>query len=267
MQFKEKFGENFRLGVIEPLRACPSKTAILSDIDGTLHPIVEKPDQIHFNDFVSVVLEKLAKKYALVSLITGRSLKSALSFIKVRGVVYIGNHGLEVSRNSKIGYAKNVQKYIPNIRSALKLVSESDLSKISEIYIEDKGVAIAVHYRRAPAKLFEVEKIVNRIANNLGLKVIKGRKVYELQPPLDIDKGTALEEIIKQSEVNLALYMGDDISDIKAFKRLKKITLPNFQAITIGIRSSEVSEIENEKSVDYLIDSVDDSIALLNSLV
>lgn len=267
MQFEKKFNKSFRHGVIEPLRACPSKTAILSDIDGTLHPIVERPDQIHFDKLVPSTLEKLTEKYALVGLITGRSLKSALSFINVHGIVYIGNHGLEISKNNKIEHADGVQKYIPSIRTALKLVSQSNLSKTPDIYIEDKDVAVAVHYRQAPAKVYEVENTVNKIANDLGLKVIRGRKVYELQPPINIDKGTALIKLIKQAGVNLVLYMGDDISDIKAFRRLKKLTLPNFQAITIGIRSTEVSEIEKEESIDYLIDSVDDSIALLHNLV
>lgn len=267
MRFEKKFSTDIEHNVIKHLRDCPSKTAILSDIDGTLHPIVERPDQIHFTDYIPSILEKLARKYAIVGLITGRSLKNALHFIKARGIIYIGNHGLEISRNSKIEYARGVQEFIPGIRRALDLINNGPLGKIPGIFIEDKKVAVAVHYRQAPDRSSVVGQFVSQTAKELGLKVIRGRKVYELQPPVKVNKGTALVEILKASGVNLALYMGDDISDIKAFRRLKAVAWHDFNAITVGVRSKEVKRLESEESVDYLIDSIDDAVALLHSLV
>lgn len=261
------FDQPFYKNVIDLLRECPPKTAILSDIDGTLHPIIENPSKIQFYDYIPTVLENLAKKYALVGLVTGRSLDSALEMIKASGIIYLGNHGMEFCNDGTRGLADGIQEYLPKIRSAITDMQQSSLAETQGIIVEDKSVSAAIHFRQAPQLLADVEKLTASISGKYGLKVVKGRKVRELHPPVDINKGTAVIDLLKRQGINLVLYMGDDVSDIEVFKQLKQAQWPRFQSITIGIRSAEVPQMEAEATVDYLIDNVDESIELLRMLL
>lgn len=259
--------QQFKNNVIGLLKECPPKTAILSDIDGTLHPIIDRPEVIQFYDYTPTLLEALSDRYAMVGLITGRSMTSALEIIRARGIVYLANHGMEICRDDGRQLADGLEQYLPLIRSAFDTISQSSIAKDPGIFIEDKDVAVAVHYRQAPDKGTEVDSLLQSISDELGLKVVKGRKVRELHPPVTIDKGTAIERLLQDQGINIAMYMGDDLSDIHAFRALKQIQWPKFQSITIGVRSAEVPQLETEPSIDYLIDSVDDSIELLRMLL
>lgn len=259
--------QQFKQDVVSLLCECPPKTAIVSDIDGTLHPIIDRPEHIQFYDYTPTLLENLAEKYALVGLITGRSMDSALQIIKAPGVVYVANHGMEICRDHNRSVAGEVQQYLPQIRTALEMISKSDLANEPGIFIEDKYVSVAVHYRQAPEKMHDVEALLNKINDDMGLKLVKGRKVRELHPPVDINKGSAIESLLKDQGINLALYLGDDLSDIHAFRALKQIQWPKFQSITIGVRSAEVPQLETEDSIDYLINNVEESIELLGMLL
>lgn len=259
--------QRFKQEVIDLLRECPPKTAILSDIDGTLHPIIDRPEIVQFYDYTPTILEGLAEKYALVGLITGRSMSSALQIIKARGIVYLANHGMEICRDQERKLADGLEEYVPKIRSALDLINQSSIAQEPGIFIEDKDVSVAVHFRQAPDKANEVDVLLQSLSDDMGLKVVKGRKVRELHPPVTIDKGTAIERLLYNQGINIAMYIGDDLSDIQAFKALKQIQWPKFQSVTIGVRSAEVPQLETEESIDYLIDSVDDSIELLKMLL
>jgi trehalose 6-phosphate phosphatase len=247
-----------------------NSTAIITDIDGTISKIASTPDEAVVTDSMRRELVKLKDKFSLVAVISGRSAFNAKEMVGVDGLLYVGNHGLEFLKDEKLFMDPKVEKYLPKIKEAGKKLKEGDLSCITGLLFEDKEICFSIHYRLCDPLENVREKILNILENDpecKNLKISEGRCLVELKPPVGCDKGTILSNIIEQYNLEKIIYIGDDITDDDAFKRLKKMENED------KVRSASVLVLSNEipsyvkKDSSFFVKGVDEVLKFFKWLL
>ncbi|HEX2909978.1 MAG TPA: trehalose-phosphatase [Chloroflexia bacterium] len=260
------------------------RVGLASDIDGTLSPIVTIPSEARVLPESREALRLLQQngRFEVIALVTGRPPLQAHSMVGLTDMLYLGNHGLEALLPGAEQPAPviSAQPYIVAIATALEeiktglqqLVSprETDSSDwLEKVLFENKGVTASIHYRLTPDPEYArqvILELANTYAAKKGLWVKEGRMVVELRPPLEINKGTALADLVKLYRLDGLIFMGDDLTDIDGFRSLKLLeesgiireegqTAP-FQAIAIGVTSPEMDP-SLALSSDYLLPGVE----------
>lgn len=228
------------------LVADPARAAVMLDVDGTLAPIVARPELAEVPEEARAELRRLAGRYALVACVSGRTGADAYRLVGVDGIFYVGVHGLELSPEADAW------------RAPLRGFAELEWP-----WIEDKGLTVAFHWREAPdeeAAWSELEGIAER-ARASGLEARWGRKVLELRPPVDADKGTAVRQLLAEHGLRRALYAGDDTTDLDAFRGLDGCEV----AVRVAIASAE-SPPGLREAADIVVASPDELRKLLTLL-
>jgi trehalose 6-phosphate phosphatase len=213
----------------------PSEAAIMLDVDGTLAPIVARPELARVPDETRAELRRLVGRYALVACISGRTAEDARKIVGVGGPVYVGVHGLEL--------APEAERW----RGPLHEFAES-----VDWPVEDKGLAVVFHYREADdeeAALTALRGVAAR-AEALGLQTQFGRKVLEVRPPVEADKGTAVRALLVERGLRRALYAGDDTTDLDAFRGLDGLDV----SVRVAVASREGPR-ELREAADIVVNS------------
>lgn len=206
--------------LLAPLRAAPGETALLFDIDGTLAPIVPDPEDAAVPAATRDVLGTLAGSYGLVACLTGRRALEARRIVGVEEITYSGNQGLELLRPG--AREPDLDASVAHdARRAREFVLDLDAEDVSAVglRLESKGPIQALHWRGV-ADEAAAEQVAHRIATSAkgaGLVPHWGRKVLEIRPVAGIDKGTAVEVLIRERGPRNALFAGDDRGDLAAF--------------------------------------------------
>jgi len=234
------------VSVLDLLAAAPERAAIVLDVDGTLAPIVRRPDAARVPDEARREVKRLVGRYALVACVSGRTGEDARRLVGVDGVRYVGSHGLEL--------APDADRWRDEIRTFASSV---------EWPVEDKGLTVSFHYREAENKeeaLKYLEGVADR-AREAGLVPRFGRKVLEIRPPVEADKGTAVTQLLEDAGLGRALYAGDDTTDLDAFRAL--------DGLEVGVRvavSSDEAPSELVDAADVVVDSPAKLLVLLRQL-
>ena len=252
------------------LKSCRTAAHILllSDYDGTLTPIAPRPREALLSAGVRKKLITLAQKPAFsVGVISGRAIAELKSMVAIAGIYYAGNHGLEIE-GPGLSYVNPTAASGRDIIKELAAQLEVELANIEGIIIQDKGLSISVHYRLvAKGKEGPVEDIVQRLTAALRDKgkivLSSGKKVWEIRPPVDWDKGKAAEFIGTKIKANLKLprlltiYLGDDITDEDAFSVVRR---PEGWSIYVGAESAS-------SAAGYFLTSTAEVELLLSRLI
>ena len=211
---------------LRPLTEAPERSGVFLDIDGTLAPIVERAEDAHVPEEVSRALGSLARRYGCVACVSGRSAADARRLVGVGGIAYAGAHGAEL-----LEPGASSPRVLPAFASWTDRVREfghardaRDLRQL-RVRIEDKGPIVAFHWRGAPdedAARTRVEGIAAE-AEDAGFATHWGRKVLEVRPPVPVDKGQAVEELVRRCGIRAAMYAGDDATDLDAFDALDSL--------------------------------------------
>jgi len=259
-----------RAALLEALRADPARTAILTDIDGTLAPIVERPEQAAVPERASALLAALAERYRLVGCVSGRRAEEAQRLVGVDSIAYAGNHGLELLLPGDT--APRPDPSLSGRESgAADFLAGLDGGELGSLGLrtEDKGPIQALHWRGA-ADERAAESRAHEIAadaGRAGLEPHWGRKVLEVRPAGGGGKDTAVAALLGADGVTAAAYAGDDRTDLDAFRRLRYLR-ENGQlssALCVGVTSPEgPSEIAEES--DLRVEGPEGWIAILESL-
>ncbi len=241
--------------------------ALLTDIDGTLAPIVATPDAVEISGELRGLLRHLSGGCRVVAGISGRAAVDAFRLVGLEEIVYYGNHGFEVLRGGEVEVVPEAAPYEEKVEELEKRAKE-ELGPLGA-FVEEKGITLSVHYRNVSTEIGErCKEFVEREGERLGLRVTVGRGVAEVRPPIQADKGTAVRKIVEEYEPEKALFIGDDTTDLDAFRELEKLreegTLK--ETLRIGVKSDEgPPEIVSE--ADVVVDGVEGVEEVLRVLV
>jgi trehalose 6-phosphate phosphatase len=228
------------------LAAEPGRAAVLVDVDGTLAPIVPRPEDAEVPEDTRAELRRLADRYALVACISGRTSQDARRIVGVDGLVYVGEHGLELAPAAE-DWRDRVDAFANGV----------------EWPAERKRLTVSFHWRTAPDPAAAEEEL-RRVAEQAaaaGLRARFGRKVLEIRPPLDANKGTAVRHLLEERALQRALYAGDDATDVDAFRALDGLEV----AVRIAISSTEAPS-ELATAADLVLGSTGALLELLRRL-
>lgn len=192
------------------------------DFDGTVAPIVANPETARMTSECRTAVERLSSHpRAAPAIISGRELTDLIDRVDIPGVVYVGNHGLELLRGESIELHREAANRRPAVRRAVDLISHR-LSGINGWEIEDKRFTASVHVRQvAPSSVEKIRSVVNSSVREVEgeLRVVSGREVIEIRPAIDWDKGSVLEYLSQFAPSRWGtVYIGDDITDEDAFR-------------------------------------------------
>jgi len=194
------------------------------DYDGTLSEIVPDPDSATLAEGANEALEQLAARCP-VAILSGRDLADIRTRVGIEDIWYAGSHGFELTGPDGSHHQNDAAASAVSVLETAADELRRDLEPIPGVRVEHKRFAVAVHYRNvAPDRVAEVVAAAHRRGRRHGLRVTGGRKVVELRPNIDWDKGTALRWLadrIQQAGQTLPIYIGDDLTDEDAFDAIR----------------------------------------------
>jgi len=233
----------------DPLRllaAEPERAAVLLDVDGTLAPIVARPEDAYVPEETRGELARLAGRYALVACVSGRPRSEVERMVGVAGVAVVGEHGLELAPEAA-AWADRVAEFARGV----------------DWPAERKPLSVSFHFRRADDQ-DAARAYLTRVADAAeaeGLVPRWGRMVLEVRPPVAADKGTAVRTLVTRAGVRRALYAGDDRTDLDAFHGLEGLEL----GVRVAVGSAEAPP-ELLAAADLVVDGTDGVLELLRRL-
>jgi trehalose 6-phosphate phosphatase len=240
----QRFGTPEAERQLAELTSDPGSGAVLFDIDGTLSPIVEMAAEATVPELTRQMLMRISRRYKAVGCVSGRRASEARAMVGVGTITYIGSHGAEqleagwteaVLDPALDGWAERIARFR----------RESDTSELrrARVRIEDKGPIVAFHWRGAEDEVLAREAVDALAAHAAGegLEIHWGRKVMEVRPPVRIDKGAGVRALIVRTGVTAALYAGDDVTDLDAFRALRALREERIlrTCICVGVASED----------------------------
>lgn len=222
----------------------PEAAAVLLDVDGTIAPIVTRPEGACVPAATRSELQRLVCRYRLVACVSGRPGRDAARVVGVDGVRYVGEHGLELEPAAE-AWAERLADFARSVDWPAE---------------ESKRLTLSFHYRTAP----EAERYLREVAERArggGLRPRWGRMVLEIRPPLDADKGTAVRRLLDEAGLRRALYAGDDTTDLDAFRALDELEV----AVRVAVASDEGPD-DLRALADIVVDGPEQLAELLGKI-
>lgn len=247
----------------------PANTALMFDVDGTLAAIADRPERAAVPRSVAVGLDRLAGRYLLVACVTGRPALEARGLVGASELTYVGLHGLEWLRPG--ADAPEVEPGAAKEGDAIRALSEerSEQIEAAGLRVEDKHPITALHWRGAAdeREAADMARQVAQAALDAGASVKPGRKVIELRPESGCDKGEAVIRLLAESGADRALYAGDDVTDIDAFRALGRLRVERGlrRVVRVAVASAE-EPAELRSRADVVVEGVDDVAHLIEYL-
>jgi len=202
-----------------------NKPVFFLDYDGTLTPIVDRPDLAVLSPEMKDILERLIKKYT-VAVVSGRMREDVQNLVGINGIFYAGSHGFDILGKGCSMVHPEAEKLIPVVSEVIRILSE-ELKSIPGLLVEEKKFSTAVHYRLVSDEYLErIEATVKNTVNKYpSLRLMRGKKVFEILPAIDWDKGKAVRWILKALSLSRdeteVVYIGDDTTDEDAFRAVR----------------------------------------------
>lgn len=235
--------------LLERLASEPEAAGLFLDFDGVLAPIVARPELAVLPPETRAELARLAGRYALVAVVSGRAGDDVRARVDVEELVYVGSHGLEL-----VPEAEDWRAAIARFAATAPWPRDQ---------IEPKGLGVTFHFRDRPdeaAALRELEPVA-AAARAEGLAVRAGRKILEVLAPLDANKGTAVRHLLATHRLERALAAGDDTTDVDAFAALDGLEL----AVRVAVADAESPPALRE-AADLVLGSPAEFLELLRRL-
>jgi len=251
MEFTSADGEQ----KYDALVRAASRAVISLDFDGTLSPIVDDPEQAHIHPEAGDVLAELADVVAAVAVITGRPARQALDLGGLEEVGNaIGDAGKELYVFGQYGNERwsSSQHRIVSPRPPHGLATFlRDLPRVlrgadaADAWVEDKGLAHAVHTRRMSDPDAAFDRLLpplRELAQRNGLVLEPGRHVIEVRAP-GMDKGKAVEKLAAEIGAGGFLFAGDDLGDVEAFEAVQRLAKDGMPTLLVCSASAEESAL------------------------
>jgi trehalose 6-phosphate phosphatase len=239
----------------DALVAAAQTTVVGLDFDGTLAPIVDDPESAHIHPDAPGVLLALVEVVRAVAVITGRPARKALALGGLDDVgAEIGDTGRELFVFGQYGYERwsSTQRRVVSPRPPRGLSAFlRDLPRVlrdadaADAFVEDKGLAIAVHTRRLDDPVGAYDRLLPRLtelAERRGLAVEPGRNVIEMRSP-GMDKGVVVRKLAAEVDAGGFLFAGDDLGDVEAFEAVAELRDRGLATLLVCSASQEESTL------------------------
>ncbi len=242
------------------------RLGVVTDMDGTISPLVPTPDAAEVTPKSRALLQRLSGQIALVAAISGRGADDLRERVGLNELVYVGNHGMERWHDGQIDVLPAALAYRP----ALERVIEAIRPQMQAgMVLQDKRITASFHYRKTadPAAVrAELLPLIEQAAHDNGLGFFEGKMVFEVLPELKVDKGSAFADLIRDYALDGALYLGDDVTDAAALRMAQTLRRDGkCYAVAIGVASDETPKVVQE-SADVLVEGVTGVESLLEWL-
>lgn len=247
------------------------------DFDGTLAPIVDDPTLAHVHPEAGPVLVDLATRVAGLAVVTGRPARQVLDLGGLEEVgASIGDAGKQLHVFGQYGNERwsSTNHRIVSPRPPHGLASFSaDLPAVlrrhdaADAYVEEKGLAVAVHTRRLPDPARAYAALlpeVSELAARHGLMVEPGRHVIEVRAP-GMHKGVAVQTLVAELSPEAFVFVGDDLGDVEAFEAVSALADTGMHTLLVCSASDEERALV--EMADILVDGPDGVVALLRRLL
>jgi trehalose 6-phosphate phosphatase len=217
-----------RRDVVAEIARRPERAGVFLDVDGTLAPIVAKPELARVIPEIPPILARLAERLAVVAVISGRPSDQVRELVDVDGVLVVGTHGLE-----------DEPPIDPTVLDDIREVAAT-----VGAWVEPKGAAAAVHFRGVEdplAAATAAEPALAAVAAANGLEVLGGKRILEITPAGLRRKGGAVERIANQGRLEVVVFAGDDVGDLDAFEALGRLRATGAWTCGIASQGSETA--------------------------
>lgn len=243
---------------------------LFTDIDGTISHVARTPSEATVDEAARISLRRLAKNLAIVGAVTGRGAADAAGMLELNDIALIGNHGYEriehgarIIHPSALGSRAGVAACAAAIRTIVEMTP-----RLAGVVVEDKDLSASVHYRLVEdqGRTIELlEQLVRAVSDLHDLTVTNGKLVYEIRPRAVVNKGTAIHDISVELDLAGIVYLGDDVTDVDAFRVLTSLASDKTKTLSVGIVSSETHQVVLE-TADIFVEGVDGCIELLGAV-
>ena len=200
-----------------------SRVLLLFDYDGTLTPIVDRPDLAVLAPETKGLLAGLSREERFVlGIISGRSLDDVRGRVGVSGLFYAGNHGLEI-QGPGLDFTHPAAEELRKTQGRVYARLREELRDAPGVILEDKGLTLSLHYRLTLREdVYNVEEIfaaaVAPFLTEGQVEVVRGKKVLEMRPKVSWNKGSAIAKIAETCGGSaVTVFFGDDVSDEDGF--------------------------------------------------
>jgi trehalose 6-phosphate phosphatase len=248
--------------VLEAFIADPARSVVIVDFDGTLAPIVADPPDAQPLPEAAATLGRLARCVGRVAVVSGRPLDFLRHWLPVDGLALFGQYGIERLEGDEVKTVPGIDGWADAVRRA---AGEAE-TRLPGLFVERKGtIALALHWRQRPDLEEAATALGRRLAAEHDLRLEPGRRTLELRPPVDVDKGTATEELA--AGFSAALFIGDDRGDLAAFDALTRLVDDGrlAHAVRVAVRSPETPAALLERA-DMAVDGPHGALELLERL-
>jgi trehalose 6-phosphate phosphatase len=251
------------LGPLAALLVDPGASAVLTDFDGTLAPIVPDPAAAYPLAEAPAVLGALTRRFAVVGVVSGRPVSFLADRLAEAGPALrlFGAYGLEWIEDGTLRHAPEAEPW----RAPVAQVVEAARAEFggAGVGIEDKGCSVTVHWRQAPGAGAHVREFARHWSQRTGLVLQPGRMAVEFRPPVGIDKGVVVERLARGTAA--ACFAGDDAGDLPAFAALDRLALEGTRTVRIAVADEETPP-ELTAAADMVTDGPIGALALLGAL-
>jgi trehalose 6-phosphate phosphatase len=254
---------------IQALKHTPA--GVFSDFDGTLSEIAPTPADAAAFPGASEALDRVARLVDVAGIITGRAAGDVQAKVQVENLVIVGNHGLEwVERGMHVDHEAGIAAE-QDILAALEATERRLSQEISteRMMWENKRLTASIHYRNVDDPVdvgMRLLPIIEEEASSRGLRVSSGKMLVEIRPMAQVSKGTALEQIVRDRGLRGAIFFGDDVTDVDGFRALHRMREnEGLNTLAIAIRSEDVHPEVLAES-DVILESVQDTVLVLNRI-
>ncbi len=222
-----------RSAALDVLRAAPEHTAVMVDFDGTLSPIVEDPAAARPLPGAAATLTALHERFAQVAVVSGRPVSYLVAHLPPE-ITLSGLYGLEGRRGGVAWEHPGAAVWRAVVD---EVVAEARRDVPPGVEVEHKGLSLTLHVRPRPDLAPAAAEWAAGAASRSGLHVRPAKMSVELHPPVDVDKGTVVEDLVGM--LDGACYVGDDVGDVPAFDALDRLAGRGRTAVRVAVETPE----------------------------
>jgi len=268
---------------VRTFAATPGRLLVVSDFDGTLAPIVLDPMGARIEQAARAALRRLARVSTAtpdrlsLAVLSGRTARDVAARVRVGGIRYLGNHGLEQGLLPRGAPAERLvvilvagMAHDPGAARRVGAALATRLGRPAWLFVEDKNPSVALHFRQAPdpaAARSSVLAALSEMGLPESLEAIEGRQVVEIRPHGAGGKGAALDRLLSAVRPAAVLAMGDDVSDAEAFRSIAQArSMGAIDGLIIAVHGAAETPLEVVEAADLLISAPREAARVLGEL-